>query len=97
LDLTVASGQEVLFSLVFELLDNFGDVMVTDNESSAQITATDGINTTVSGTRQVTAKNGLFTFDHFSVTSNPNSTISISISTDAIDLNALGQAGIANA
>jgi len=81
----VASGQGATQSLIVALMDHYGNVVTTDNSSSAELTPVDVSTTTVSGVSKVTAVQGLFTFDQYIISAEPGTTAEVRVFTSAID------------
>jgi len=81
----LASGQVATQSLMVALVDHYGNVVTTDNSSSAELVAVDVATTTVSGVSKVTAVQGIFTFDKYIISAEPGTTAQVRVSTSAID------------
>ena len=81
----VPSGQTISDTLTAALVDHYGQVVASDSASLADLLPSDS-NTTITGNTRVQAVQGVFTFQGFTITAKPNSTISIHIVTSGIDL-----------
>ena len=82
----VASGQAVSGNLSAALIDHYGQIVKTDSESVADLLPGEMGNVTISGTTQVQAEQGVFTFQAFTLIAKPNSTNDIKIHTAGVNL-----------
>ena len=80
----VAPGQAVTMSLLLALTDHLGNIVKTDDSSPGELKTT-GTGVELSGTTKVTAIGGVFNFSSFTVSATPNSTVSISVASTAIN------------
>ncbi|OMJ68192.1 hypothetical protein SteCoe_34433 [Stentor coeruleus] len=75
--------------IVIELLDSVGNIMTLDNSSTAVMSISSNSENSesysVSGTVKSTAINGIFTFDSFIISGQPETDVIIAISTTTID------------
>ncbi|CAG9309876.1 unnamed protein product [Blepharisma stoltei] len=80
----VASGQTYTTPLIIALIDHDGNVVKTDNTSTAELQTIDN-KTTVSGLIRVVAVEGIYTFSSFTLTGYPGVNTKILVYTSAID------------
>lgn len=72
-----ASGQESDGLLLVKLLDHQGQVVTTDNLSTAVLTAYNMSSVSIQGNLKAVANRGTFTFSEIKVTTDPNTTASL--------------------
>jgi hypothetical protein len=81
----LASGQDATQSLIVALIDHYGNIVKTDNSSTAELIAVDVSTTTISGVSKVSAVQGIFTFDKYVIAAEPGTTAQVRVTTSAID------------
>jgi hypothetical protein len=67
----LVSGQIINENYQAALIDHYGNVVTSDNSTKAALTASDAVNTSITGDTVTTAVNGVFTFTNFKVTTDP--------------------------
>ena len=80
------SGQVLPFDLTLTLRDHLNQVVATDSVSSAAVEVTALTQALVAGTTKVLASNGTFVFSAFIIYAKPGITVTLSFSTDAVEL-----------
>ena len=78
----VASGQQQGHEIILVIRDQYGQVVKTDTFSKATLLG--NANISLGGTTVVTANEGVYIFNDFSVTAAPGTNSSFRISTDGI-------------
>jgi hypothetical protein len=81
----VASGQSLSLSLRVAIIDDYGNIVNTDNTSLGEIVPVNPNTTTLSGVTKVNANEGIFDFSAFKISAAPGTTVGIRIETNAID------------
>ncbi|CAG9326025.1 unnamed protein product [Blepharisma stoltei] len=81
----IASGQETTSELRLALVDYYGNIVLTDSSSTAQLYPTNSTSTTLSGTTKATAQKGVYYFPSFIVSAEPGSDVSIYVTSTGID------------
>mmetsp|Transcript_10898 Transcript_10898/g.21305 ORF Transcript_10898/g.21305 Transcript_10898/m.21305 type:complete len:1423 (-) Transcript_10898:160-4428(-) len=80
----IASGQRVPNAIVAALIDHYGNIVATDDNSVAQLAALDTSSALVFGDTLVTAKGGVYNFTTTSITAKPGSKVELQINSDAL-------------
>jgi hypothetical protein len=83
--IVIASGQRIPASLDIGLTDHYGQLVKTDNSSTAEVNAPDDLTTSIAGKTRVSAKKGVYTFSEIIITANPNSKVTFEINSNAIE------------
>jgi hypothetical protein len=81
----IASGQRLPQPIVIALVDHTGQVVKTDNSSTASIFPKDTANMTVTGNSKVTAVRGVYTFTEVKFSAQPGVSIKALFSSDVLD------------
>jgi hypothetical protein len=89
----IASGQRLPQPIIVALVDHAGQVMKTDNSSSASIFPADTANVTVTGNSKVTAVEGVYYFTEVKFSAQPGANIKALFSSDALDALTTGDSG----
>mmetsp|Transcript_10585 Transcript_10585/g.20407 ORF Transcript_10585/g.20407 Transcript_10585/m.20407 type:complete len:511 (+) Transcript_10585:842-2374(+) len=82
---SVASGQRLPFAIKFGLIDHYGQLVATDNDSTCDILPVNSNSTTLSGQTRVTSSKGVYEFTEVYVTSEPGTIVSFKISSAALN------------
>jgi len=82
---SVPSGQPSKSTLVVYLLDHYSQIVSVDNASYATLQPMSPQQASVSGVTRVLAEMGVFTFDDYTITSQPGGTAAIGVYTNAVD------------
>jgi hypothetical protein len=80
----VASGQRIPRPYRVELFDHYGNLVKTDNSSTAEVKTPDDKTTSITGKVKVTALNGVYEFSEVVFTAIPGSQVRFEITSDAI-------------
>jgi hypothetical protein len=80
----IASGQRLPQPIVVALVDHTGQVVKTDNSSTASIFPADTANVTVTGNSKVTAREGVYYFTEVKFSAQPGVSIKAQFSSDAL-------------
>jgi hypothetical protein len=80
----IASGQRLPQPIVIALVDHTGQVVKTDNSSTASIFPADTANVTVTGNSKVTAVEGVYSFTDVKISAQPGVSIKALFSSDAL-------------
>jgi hypothetical protein len=80
----IASGQRMPKAVKIGLIDHYGQVVRTDNSSTADLLPEDASSTSVTGETRVTSEQGVYVFNEAYVTSVPGTRVSFKVSSSAI-------------
>jgi hypothetical protein len=80
----IASGQRLPQPIVIALVDHTGQVVKTDNTSTASISPADTANVTVTGNSKVTAVEGVYSFTEVKFSAQPGVNVKALFSSDAL-------------
>jgi hypothetical protein len=80
----IASGQRIPVSLRVGLVDHYGSLIKTDNQSVADILTPDDLITAATGANSVTAVMGIYEFDQIILVAKPGSQEDFKVTTSAI-------------
>ena len=80
----IAPGQTTTSPIILAITDDQGNIVSIDNTSTATLSTTNP-DVAISGLTQVTAVNGVFTFDSFIISGVPKTNVTIQITTTAVD------------
>mmetsp|Transcript_14795 Transcript_14795/g.27383 ORF Transcript_14795/g.27383 Transcript_14795/m.27383 type:complete len:1343 (-) Transcript_14795:57-4085(-) len=80
----IGSGQKLPMAVSIALVDKYGQVVSTDNESIAVISPVDTANVTLTGNIKAQADKGVYKFDDIKISANPGVSVKLKVTSEAL-------------